>query len=293
MDYIKKEFKAGDILSALDLNNMGDGIEEAISLAQEGAAGAANMEKGAGNIATNQSPRSDKVTQAEGETAPHFNFTGHPDAGMAGRVQYGAVGDYSASLNGRSAALKKHSTSIGNSTVAKGEESFAQGYESIAEGGSSFAGGSQTWAEGEAATSLGMKTKATGKASTAFGAETWAKMDCSLAGGKQSVAEGYASTALGLNVVATNSNQTVVGQYNDTSDKQYGFKSLFQVGCGDENNLMNGLDVGQGGSIMFRWDGEYYLLQSVLSLMNNYINLMAGTEEINYFEDAKASLTED
>jgi hypothetical protein len=37
MDYIKKEFKAGDILSALDLNNMGDGIEEAIGLAEDAA----------------------------------------------------------------------------------------------------------------------------------------------------------------------------------------------------------------------------------------------------------------
>ena len=37
MEYVKKEFKAGDILSALDLNNIGDGIEEAIGLAQEAA----------------------------------------------------------------------------------------------------------------------------------------------------------------------------------------------------------------------------------------------------------------
>lgn len=197
MEYVKKEFKAGDILSALDLNNIGDGIEEAIGLAQEGAAGAANMEKGTGENATEQLPRADKVTQAEGEDTPHFSFTGHPDAGMQGRIQYGAVGNYSASMNGRSAALNKHAFAINNSTVAKGEESFAQGYETIAEGNSSFAGGSKTWAKGAASVALGDRTKATG--------------DYSFANGVKTVA-GY-------------NYQTVVGVGNDNN-----VESLFEVG---------------------------------------------------------------
>ena len=217
MDYIKKEFKAGDILSALDLNNIGDGIEEAINLAQEGAAGAANMEKGSGEIATQQVPRADKVTQKEGEEALYFDFTGPADANMAGRIQYGAVGNYSASLNGRSAALNKHATAIGNSTVAKGEESFAQGYETVAEGGSSFAGGSKTYAKGEAAASLGSKTVAEGKYSFTTGVDTVAKYDY----------------------------QTVVGSGNGGYDEEgnviFDKESLFEVGNGGydaEGNLI-------------------------------------------------------
>lgn len=197
MEYIKKEFQAGDILSALDLNNIGDGIEEAILLAQEGAAGAANMEKGTGETATQQVPRADKVTQAEGETCPHFNFTGPVEAGMQGRVQYGAIGNYSASMNGRSAALNKHAFAINNSTIAKGEESFAQGYETVAEGNSSFAGGSKTYAKGAAAVSLGSGTKAIGDYSFANGVKT----------------------------VAGHAYQTVVGVGNDNN-----VESLFEVG---------------------------------------------------------------
>jgi hypothetical protein len=199
MEFIKKTFEKGDILSALDLNNMGDGIEEAINLAMEGAAGAANMEKGTGDTATQQLPRADKVTQAEGETAPHFSFTGHSDAGMAGRIQYGAVGNYSASMNGRSAALNKHAFAINNSTIAKGEESFAQGYETIAEGNSSFAGGTRTWAKGAASVALGDRTKALGEYSFATGVRT--------------VAGHY---------------QTAVGIANDNSAE-----SLFEVGNGE------------------------------------------------------------
>ena len=188
MEYVKKEFKAGDILSALDLNNIGDGIEEAINLAQEGAAGAANMEKGTGDTATQQLPRADKVTQAEDETAPHFNFTGHPDAGMAGRIQYGAVGNYSVSLNGRSAALNKHAFAINNSTVAKGEESFAQGYETIAEGNSSTAMGSRTWAKGTAAHAEGLDTITEATGAHAEGGETKAKAQYSHAEGYKTIA---------------------------------------------------------------------------------------------------------
>jgi hypothetical protein len=200
MEFIKKTFEKGDILSALDLNNMGDGIEEAINLAMEGAAGAANMEKGTGDTATQQLPRADKVTQAEGETAPHFSFTGHSDAGMAGRIQYGAVGNYSASMNGRSAALNKHAFAINNSTVAKGEESFAQGYETIAEGNSSFAGGTRTWAKGAASVALGDRTKALGEYSFVNGVHT----------------------------VAGHAYQTVVGVANDNN-----VESLFEVGNGE------------------------------------------------------------
>lgn len=183
MEYVKKEFQAGDILSALDLNNIGDGIVEA----------AANMEKGTGALATQQTPRSgddhgNKVSQKEGETAPHFDFTGHSEANMAGRIQYGAVGNYSVSLNGRSAALNKHAFAINNSTVAKGEESFAQGYETIAEGNSSTAMGSRTWAKGTAAHAEGLDTITEATGAHAEGGETKAKAQYSHAEGYKTIA---------------------------------------------------------------------------------------------------------
>lgn len=202
--YKKQGFYSGQRLKASQLNAMEDGIIEAQELAMEGAAGTANMEKGTGETSTQQVPRADKVTQAEGETCPHFNFTGPADAAMQGRVQYGAVGNYSATMNGRSAALNKHAFAINNSTVAKGEESFAQGYETVAEGNSSFAGGSRTWAKGTASVALGDRTKAIGEYSTALGEQT----------------------------VAGHAYQTVVGVANDNN-----VESLFEVGNGelDEN----------------------------------------------------------
>lgn len=141
------------------------------AIAQEDMA-AANLEKGAGTGSTQQIPRGDKVTIAEGEEVGHFSFTGHPEAGMSGRIQYGAVGNYSTVLNGRGAALNKHATAIGNSTIAKGEESFAQGYETVAEGGSSFAGGSRCYAKGEGSHTEGIDNLAGTDAAHTEGANT-------------------------------------------------------------------------------------------------------------------------
>ena len=131
-----------------------------------------NVEKGTGVGSTQQTPREDKVTIADGEEVGHFSFTGHPEAGMSGRVQYGAVGNYSAVLNGRGAALNKHATAVGNSTIAKGEESFAQGYETVAEGGSSFAGGSRCYAKGEGSHTEGIDNLAGTDAAHTEGANT-------------------------------------------------------------------------------------------------------------------------
>ena len=197
--YEYQGFHSGEKLKATQLVAMEDGIIHAEQLAMEVATKAPNVEKGIGENATQQIPRADKVTQAEGEEILHFNFAGHPDAGMTGRIPYGAVGNYSASINGRSVALSKHAFAINNSTIAKGEESFAQGYETIAEGNSSFAGGTRTWAKGAASVALGDRTKALGEYSFANGVYT----------------------------VAGHAYQTVVGVANDNN-----VESLFEVGNG-------------------------------------------------------------
>lgn len=179
--YEKQGFYSGQPLTAEQLNVMEDGI---IAAQRSNA----NVEIGAGETAIQQAPRADKVTQAGNETCPHFSFTGQANANMAGRIQYGAIGNYSVSMNGRSAALSKHAFAINNSTIAKGEESFAQGYETIAEGNSSSATGSRTWAVGEASHTEGLQTYAGGEGSHAEGSSTRAEAN-------YSHAEGYLSAA--------------------------------------------------------------------------------------------------
>lgn len=168
MDYIKKEFKAGDILSALDLNNMGDGIEEAIGLAQKSVV---NMEKGTGENATQQSPRPDKtnLTNDQGQLCFEGDnpFVGEDDD----LVPYGALGKSSVSLGGRSCAYATHSMATNSKTVALGEESLATGYATIALGGASFSGGSQTVARAEASTALGHKNDAAAPYTFVHGAQ--------------------------------------------------------------------------------------------------------------------------
>ena len=85
MSYQKQGFYSGGDLYSSQLEAMEDGIINAERLAMEGAAGAANMEKGSKALSTQQVPRTgadygDKVTQKDGEDCPHFDFTGYERA---------------------------------------------------------------------------------------------------------------------------------------------------------------------------------------------------------------------
>lgn len=168
MDYIKKEFKAGDILSALDLNNMGDGIEESIHLAQKSVA---NMEKGTGENATQQSPRPDKTNLTNDQGQLCFEGDNPFVNAEDDLVPYGALGKSSVSLGGRSCAYATHSMATNSKTVALGEESLATGYATIAAGNASFSGGSQTIARAEASTALGHKNDAAAPYTFVHGAQ--------------------------------------------------------------------------------------------------------------------------
>lgn len=305
---------------------------------------AANMQVGTGITATQQTPREDKVHDTDGKQCFTISEDMSKKAGIGTEVEYGATGNYSATLCGRSSAQNKHSFAIGNSTVALGEESFAQGYTSIAKGNSSFAGGSQTYAEGEASVTLGGEThasgvysmaqgqlsKASGESSYATGINTHAEGKASITGGDGSHAKGIASVALGFNTntegdyaIATGANtkakgdcasangyktqangeysstfgtqtvanelsQTVVGQYNDPAVIKENFHSIFQIGCGSTNDTrMNALNVSEGGEMIIRWNGGYYSLESIFNLINNYLNSLIQTTDVNYFEDAR------
>jgi hypothetical protein len=213
----------------------------------------------------------------------------NPGANIGAEQEYGSVGDYSASLCGRSSAQGKHSMAINNSTVALGEESFSQGYASVAKGNSSFAGGSGTYAEGLASVSLGSTTqaigensfadgvnsKALGMTSCAMGYDTQAIGEISHSEGIGSIASGYISHAAGSYVEADQFAQTVVGRYNDKnavrdySDPRGG--SLFQVGIGTSaEDRKNAINILGDGDIVLYWNGAYYSLHKIIAHLGGF-----------------------
>lgn len=159
--YEYQGFHSGEKIKATQLVAMEDGIINAERLAMEGAAGAANMEKGTGVEATQQIPRSAKTNKINAQGQLCFEgdnpyMTPEENA----EVPFGALAEASVSLGGRTSAQNTHSMAVNSKTIAKGEESFATGYATIAAGGASFSGGSQTIARAEASTALGFKNDA-------------------------------------------------------------------------------------------------------------------------------------
>lgn len=245
-----------------------------------------NMEKGAGEGSTQQTPRMEKMTTPDenGHFYLKFPVGDNPGShGLSATQEYGARAPYSISLCGRSSAQGKHALAINNSTIAKGEESFSSGYATVAEGPSSFSGGSGTYAKGAAAVSLGHHTQALADYSTTFGNNTIVeapteedkavgilKGQLGFATGTDTRVRGYAASAHGSHTIADQIAQTVVGQYNDYNFTKDGFHSLFQVGCGsNEESRVNGINIGEGGEIIIRWEGAYYSLNLMLNLISN------------------------
>lgn len=326
--YEKQGFYSGQKLQASQLDAMEDGIIEAQDIANAANTTAAeakelamaskpvdlNMEKGAGTGATQQAPRADKVHEVDGKkyfTIPEdvANATG-----LNTEVEYGAIGNYSATLGGRSSAQNKHAVAIGNSTVAIGEESFAQGYAAVAKGNSSFAGGSKVRAEGEAATAHGLATNAIGRGSftiglntiavgegamaqgagcnaegdysVAIGNNTFADGHCAYAGGSNSQALGNYSYAHGINAIAANQNSYAFGYktragYNDQfvlgrcNNTTRGDGALFIIGCGsDADGGENAFEVYSNGDIGIKKGNKIYSLHKMLAAYFTDTNLM-------------------
>lgn len=246
----------------------------------------ANMEKGTGEGSIQQAPRMEKMTTPDenGHFYLKFPVGDNPGShGLSATQEYGACAPYSTSLGGRSSAQSKHALAINNSTIAKGDESFSSGYATVAEGPSSFSGGSGTYAKGTAAVSLGHHTQALADYSATFGNNTIVeapteedkangilKGQLGIATGTDTRVRGYAASAHGSHTIADQIAQTVVGQYNDYNFTKDGFHSLFQVGCGsNEESRVNGINIGEGGEIIIRWEGAYYSLNLMLNLISN------------------------
>lgn len=293
MSYQKQNFRAGDTLYASQLDAMEDGIINAERLAMEGAAGAANMEKGAGNSATQQIP--DSV--AEG-----FDFTGkNPNAtaldpSLTGIISYGATGDFASAFGGKCAAMGKRSTAEGTTTIAKGKYSHAEGDNSVALGNdshaegyatvskgtashaqnygtqaighSSHAGGLNTIAEGDYSTSVGHTTKALGNSSFAGGHKSESRGGISLAYGDAAIAEGNYSIAMGNGVITTYDNTVVLGTFNDPmADANETNAPLFILGNGNgDSSRSNAVEIYREGQAVFHndvaIDGNVYITKA-------------------------------
>lgn len=187
MSYQKQGFHSGGDLYASQLEAMEDGIINAERLAMEGAAGAANMEKGTGASATQQLP--DGVADGFDFTNKNPNATSL-DATLTGNIPYGATGEFAAAFGGKSAAMGKRSHSEGTTTIAKGKYSHAEGDNSVALGNDSHAEGYIATAYGQASHAEGWGTISAKDASHAEGWNTKAN-------GNQSHAEGYETTTIG------------------------------------------------------------------------------------------------
>lgn len=224
MAYEKQGFYAGEKLKASQLDAMEDGIIEAERLAQEGAAGAANMEKGTGENATQQVPRPDKVNLYNDQGQLCFEgdnpFIGEDDD----LTPYGAIGKSSVSLGGRSCAAATHSMAINSKTIALGEESFATGYATIAAGGASFSGGSQTVAAGSACVALGHK----------------------------SLAEAPYTFTYGVHTIAGATYQTVFGVANDNDSN-----NIFEIGNGMLDEAGN--IIGRANAFYVTYEGRAFI----------------------------------
>ena len=188
-------------------------------------------------------------------------------------IPYGAVGEYAATLGGKSGAFGKRSVSEGTATIAWGEYSHSEGNSTVALGSNTHAEGRVTTAFGEHSHAEGELTIAYGKDSHAEGHNTVAYGDFSHAGGNYSKAIGKVSNASGEYTLAEYDYQTAIGKYNNNQEN-----TLFEIGNGeDQNNLSNAFEVYKDGTIgisLGDGTGTVYSLQGIL---NTLINVLSGT----------------
>jgi hypothetical protein len=174
--YEYQGFHSGEKLKATQLVAMEDGIINAEKLAMEGAAGAANMEKGSGTGAIQQIP--DGVADGFDFTDKNASATTF-DPTLTGIIPYGATGTFACAFGGKCAAMGKRSCAEGTTTIAKGDYSHTEGNATVTLGANSHAEGAITTAFGETSHAEGRRTLAHGDASHAEGVETEAHGEAS------------------------------------------------------------------------------------------------------------------
>lgn len=143
-------------------------------------------------------------------------------------IPFGAIGNNSVALNGKSAAVGKRSFTSGANTISFGQYSHTEGDSNVVFGDSGHAEGYRTTAVGFAAHAGGQNTVARGASSFASGSYTEATYDNSVAFGRYTV--------------TTQANQTVVGRFN--AETEASEDALFLVGQGTyDGNRSNAFKV--------------------------------------------------
>ena len=135
-----------------------------------------------------------------GSVSLGFTTIAGPQVGVAGGIDGGNVGQFSAGWASR--AIGNISTATGFRNTASGSASVALGNYNYATGDSSIALGKESWAQGASTVAIGFKNHAAGGGSTALGQENVSWGTTNFTSGYQNVA-GDITSAIGVAGSAT------------------------------------------------------------------------------------------
>ena len=144
-----------------------------------------------------------------GSVSLGFTTIAGPQVGVAGGIDGGNVGQFSAGWASR--AIGNISTATGFRNTASGSASVALGNYNYATGDSSIALGKESWAQGASTVAIGFKNHAAGGGSTALGQENVSWGTTNFTSGYQNVA-GDTSQGIG-----SGGSATAMGKYNVAS----------------------------------------------------------------------------
>jgi len=144
-----------------------------------------------------------------GSVSLGFTTIAGPQVGVAGGIDGGNVGQFSAGWASR--AIGNISTATGFRNTASGSASVALGNYNYATGDSSIALGKESWAQGASTVAIGFKNHAAGGGSTALGQENVSWGTTNFTSGYQNVA-GDTSSDIG-----SGGSATAMGKYNVAS----------------------------------------------------------------------------
>ena len=156
---------------------------------------------------------------------------------------------------GNTTASGSNSTSVGHGAIASGLSSTAIGWNTEANAWGATAIGFVTTASGWYSTAMGHFSEASGKSSIAMGDYTKSMGKYSTTTGNYTIAKGDNSVAFGYQSFANSYMETVIGQYNDTTNSlnQSSWvetEPLFSIGNGSDNaNRHNAVTVLKNGNV--------------------------------------------
>lgn len=151
---------------------------------------------------------------------------------------------------------------------AEGENTIAWAAGAHAEGNGSMAYGNWSHAEGDHCLAQGWHAHAEGSNTTAYGSNSHAMGSYTYVLGTGSLAAGEHTSALGMN-------QTVFGRYNNPNDTD-----ILQIGCGDQNNHLNALELRNDKSMWYYYEGDMVRLAPFRRYIPDESYLLNGSTDI-------------